>query len=93
MSSTDFLNDLELALLRGLQVRVTNVGRIDPSTEELRKKNGLSGFNDTVRVIPISKYTADPMLNPMYDATRRESYRLGDMLVDTRAELMQLPGR
>lgn len=82
--NTQVWNDMELALLRGIKLGVTNIGRVDPSVELLRRKNGLSGTYDGVRLIPLGDYVTDPVRNPYYEMTRRESYRLGDMNLDTR---------
>lgn len=91
--TTQAFDDMQLALLRGLTLNVKNLGRIDPSVEELRKKNGLSGINDGVRVLPLSDFTIDPARNPLYELTRRENYRLGDMYIDSRNADVQFRGR
>ena len=91
--NTEAFNDMELALLRGFKLGVTNIGRVEPSVDLLRRKNGLSGINDGARVIQLHEYTMDPGRNPFYEITRLENYRLGDMNLDTRSMPMQLRGR
>lgn len=89
------LKELELALLRGLNVRVTNEGRMDPDVELMRRKNGMVGGEGVVRLIQLDEYVNQPFLNPMHGSTQRESYRLGDIFEDTRVDgnLMVLDGR
>lgn len=91
--NTEAWNDMDLALLRGFKLGVTNIGRVEHSTDLLRRKNGLSGTYDGVRLIPLGDYVTDPVRNPLHELTRRENYRLGDMNLDSRSLDMNLQMR
>lgn len=72
--------DIELFLARGLNIRVPNAARMDPSTETVRRKGGVVGAFNTVRLVTVADRVTDPVLNPLFKDTQRESYRLGDAL-------------
>lgn len=85
--------EIEAFLLRGTSLRVTNMGRMDPSTELLRRRNGMSGAFEGVRVFDLGARATEPAQNPLYSLTQRESFRLGDSLLDTREGASVLPRR
>lgn len=80
VESTDGLyTDLELFLARGLNIRVPNAVRMDPTTETMRRRGGVVGTFNTVRLVGVADRVTDPVLNPNFAETQRESYRLGDI--------------
>lgn len=80
-------SQIELALMHGtLNLNVTNQGRLDPSTETVRRKGGVVGTFNTVRLIPLGEVVADPILNPYFDLTQAESFRLGDAYYHSRMD-------
>lgn len=92
MNSETF-SDMELALIRGFKMGVTNIGRIDPSVELMRTKAGASGGVGGVRLIDVADYKTDPAWNPMWSQLKRTNTRLGDTMLDTRLQASELSGR
>jgi hypothetical protein len=87
------LTEIEQALLRGTTLRVTNKGRIDPSTETVRRKGGHVGAYEPVKLIPVGDRAIEPSLNPFWEQTRLENYRLGEWMLDTKSEPTFFGGR
>lgn len=85
MATSTVYDDMQLALLRGFNLGVTNIGRMEPRVAEMAKSNGLSGINDGMRVLSMEKYTMNPDQNPYYAQTRLTSYRMADMMLDSRS--------
>lgn len=94
-TSAQAYSDIELALIRGtLNLPVTNQGRLDPSTETVRRRGGIVGAFRNVRVVNEDAVVADPVRNPFWQTTFRDSYRLGNALEDTSLNnVVVYPGR